>query len=133
MEENTTQPLERLKKYKNIYKYAMALALSDGITVCHDKNFFYEEEDVPFRLPNIIIWFRETLEKNDQDVAGWFNWDDDWREDFYSWGSNSRWGRTFSSWISCYILDKDVIEIIANIAEEFGDPSIEELYPIKKD
>lgn len=81
------------------------------------------------RLPDLVIWFRETLEKNDIDIPDYFNWDDDWREDFYSWGHNSRWGNTFRCWLSVDELEQQ-LETIAKIADEFGDPNIEEMYPI---
>ena len=82
------------------------------------------------RLPNLIIWFRETLERNGVDVPNFFEWSEEWVEDFYSWGSNSRWANTFRNWLSFDELEYQ-LETIANIAEEYGDPNIEEIYPVK--
>jgi len=82
------------------------------------------------RLPNLIIWIRETLEKNGVDVPNFFEWEEDWAEDFHSWGRNSRWGVTFRNWLSFDELEYH-LETIANIAEEYGDPDIEEIYPVK--
>lgn len=111
--------LSMLNKYPNVQRYVA--------------DYIENEGDGPggTRLPDLVIWFRETLEKNDVDVPDYFGWEDDWREDFYSWGHNSRWRHTFMNWLSVGELEFQ-LEAIAKIAEEFGDPNIEELYPINK-
>lgn len=109
--------LSMLKKYPNVQRYVA--------------DYFGNEGMGPGggRLPDLIIWFRETLEKNDIDIPDYFDWDDDLREDFYSWGHNSRWGNTFMVWLSPGELE-DQLGTIADIAAEYGDPNIEETYPI---
>lgn len=109
--------LSMLNKYPNVQRYVADYIENEGMGPGGT------------RLPNLVVWFRETLEKNGVDVTEYFDWEDDWREDFYSWGHNSRWGNTFRNWLSYDELEYH-LEAIANIAEEYGDPNIEEIYPI---
>lgn len=109
--------LSVLNKYPNVQRYVADYIKNEGMGPGGT------------RLPDLIIWFRETLEKNDIDVPDYFGWEDDWCEDFYSWGHNSRWGNTFRNWLSVGELEFQ-LGTIAVIAKEYGDPNIEEMYPI---
>lgn len=111
--------LSMLNKYPNVQRYVADYIETEGAGPGGT------------RLPNLIIWIRETLERNNIDVTEYFDWADDWREEFYSWGHNSRWGNTFIHWLSSDELEYQ-LDAIANIAKEFGDPNIEEMYPINK-
>lgn len=77
------------------------------------------------RLPNLIIWFRETLENNDVDVPEYFGWTEEWAEEFYSWGHNSRWANVFASWLEPDDIE-EYLEEILDIARTFGDPNVDD-------
>lgn len=111
--------LRILDKYPNVQKYVEDYIKTDGITPCTD------------RAPNLIIWFRETLEKHGVDIPEFFDWDNDLAEDFYSWGHNSRWGHTFIGWLRPAEV-KRRLEDIADIAEHYGDPDVDKIYPTNK-
>lgn len=111
--------LSMLNKYPNVQRYVADYIENEG------------RGPGGTRLPDLVVWFRETLEKNGIDVPGYFEWTEEWREEFYSWGHNSRWGNVFMSWLEPDEVEEH-LETIADIAEEFGDPNIEEIYPINK-
>ena len=112
---NNKNPLFKdLKKYKNLYKYA--------------KHFLIHQEAEHGRyLPNLIIWFRDVLDRAGvEDVPAYFGWDEDMAVDFWSWGHNSRWNHTFSIYLESE--PKEALEHAISLAEEFGDPDVEEIY-----
>lgn len=107
-----------LKKHKNLYKYAKHWMLKQ----C-------PEHDEDGYLPNLIIWFREVFEKagiTDDNVPEYLGWDEDMANDFWTWGHNSRWKHTFSIWLECE--PEDAMEYAIDLADEYGDPDIEEMY-----
>ena len=110
---------EKIQKYANLAKYFEHYLDTHG-----------KAEHVNC-LPNLIIWIREVLDNDSQRAADLFNMTDEEREDFYSWGSNSRWNHTFRDCLDLMI-DQDVDEnttvvpdILMSLAEEEGDPDIE--------
>ena len=110
---------EKMQKYANLAKYFEHYLDTHG-----------KAEHVNC-LPNLIIWIREVLDNDSQRAADLFNMTDEEREDFYSWGSNSRWAHTFTMKLD-ELIDYDVMEnttdvpdILMSLAEEEGDPDIE--------
>lgn len=117
-DEYKIENLDKLKRFKNLYRYALYFAKNNG------------DSEHYMRLPNLTIWCRLTLEKNGVDVPNFFGWDDAVAEDFYSWGHNSRWNHTFGYWMEQWILDKEVIDMLEEAAIEYGDPDVYEIYPV---
>ena len=111
--------LSVLDKYPNVQKYIKDYIKNDG------------EMSTPGRLPNLVVWFRETLEKNNADVAEYFGWTEEWADEFYSWGHNSRWANVFMAWLEPDDIEEH-LDAIKDIAEEYGDPDVEEIYPTNK-
>lgn len=109
--------LSVLNKYPNVQRYVADYISNEGAGPGGT------------RLPNLIIWFRLTLEENGVDIPRFFDWDDEFTEEFYSWGSNSRWGNAFRGWLSTEELEYQ-IDTIVKIAETFGDPDVDEIYPM---
>lgn len=110
--------LSALDKFPNVQKYIKEYIKNDG-------------EMSLTRLPNLVIWFRETLEKNGVDVPEYFGWTEEWTEEFYSWGHNSRWVNVFMTWLEPDDIEEH-LEEIADIAKEYGDPDIDKIYPIEQ-
>lgn len=52
-------------------------------------------------LPNLIVWIRHNIEDEccDLEPAEFFGMDEETKEDFWSWGHNSRWSNTFWSYL----------------------------------
>ena len=57
--------------------------------------FVYNDYDKKYLSP-LVVWFREK-EDNGYPVIEAADWDDDTLDEFYSWGSNSRWSSVFES------------------------------------
>lgn len=103
-----------LKKHKNLYQYFKYWLLNQCAE--HDRY-----------LPNLVIWFREIFDRAGiDDVPEYLGWDADMAEDFWSWGHNSRWNHTFSVWLECE--PEDAMKCAIDLADEHGDPDIEEMY-----
>lgn len=108
-----------LKKYKNLYKYAKYWLL-------------HKKAEHSNYLPNLIIWFREVLYRAGIDaIPEYFGWNSDMAEDFYLWGHNSRWTHTFCIYLE--MKPEEALEYAIDLADEYGDPDIEEIYFKKKE
>ena len=87
---------------------------------------FYDTDGKPeheYKLPNLIVWIRQMLDKSGEEAAEYFDMPEETREDFWSWGHNSRWSNTF--W--CY-LERHFcwcVGICIDLAEEYGDFDVE--------
>ena len=106
--------LSILDGFPNVQKYIKEYIYNEGLS------------NKPMRLPNLIVWFRETLEKNGVDIPYYFDWDDDLCEEFYSWGHNSRWSNVFASWLEPDDIEEH-LENILDIAETYGDPNVDNI------
>lgn len=105
--------LKELDKYPNLKK-----------AVEH----FYDTDGKPEHegcLPNLIVWIRVVLDKyKSEDAAEYFDMPEKSKEEFWSWGHNSRWSNTF--W--CY-LDNHFcwcVGLCIDLANEYGDFDVEE-------
>lgn len=86
----------------------------------HYKNTDGESED-PIKLPKLIVWIRMVI-PDDKDPASLFRMNNEFTEDFYSWGSNSRWANTFHTYLTFYF--KRCIRICLDLADEYGDREV---------
>lgn len=93
-------------------------------------NHFEDTDGAPERkdsLPYLIIWIRLLVEPEDDEwlcAPEVFELSDEDAEEFYSWGSNSRWKNVFWDFIANNL--DDVKEKCIELAEQYGDPSVEE-------
>lgn len=95
--------------------------------------FFYQnngESEHEGCLPNLIVWIRCVLPE-DYDAAEYFDMPDEMKEDFWSWGHNSRWANTFY----CYLEDNFnyCVKKCLDLAEEYGDFDVEAYMNKKED
>ena len=88
---------------------------------------FYDTDGKPEHegcLPNLIVWIRCMCDECMNDAADFFEMPEEIKEDFWSWGHNSRWSNTFWSYLSrnfCYCVDRCI-----ELAEDGGDFDVEE-------
>lgn len=110
---------EALRKHKHLFKYAKQFCK------------YHRATDGKGHYTSLIVWFRDRFDAAGiNDVAEYLDWDDEMAEDFYSWGSNSRWGHVFSPWL--YDNTDEALSIALNLADEFGDVDVVKKYPIKE-
>ena len=107
--------VERFKRIKNAYKYFEYFYNADG------------QSEVAGYLPFLVIWFRESFSKagiNDVKVCEYCGFTKDEEEDFLSWGHNSRYNHTFTTW--CLMNKDKVVELILDLfgRNEGFDPEI---------
>lgn len=78
-------------------------------------------------LPRLVIWVRRALNDDAAKAADFFNMDEDQREDFYSWGSNSRWMHTFNWQLKSLMKNKEeeLCKTLDYIARTYNDPVVE--------
>lgn len=82
------------------------------------------KSEEPGCIPNFVYFFKKMHFKFDQDPDEMFGWDSETADDFWSWGSNSRWANTASMWIEDHL--EECIEIAIELAKEFGDLDLED-------
>lgn len=85
-------------------------------------NYFIEhkgESEESGCIPRYTYFFKQKYLDNNVDPDEMFGWDEKTSEDFWSWGSNSRWSNT----ATCYILSEfsKCIDIALDLADEYGD------------
>lgn len=87
---------------------------------------FYDTDGKPEHercLPNLIVWIRCVLDKANEDAAEYFDMPENAKEEFWSWGHNSRWDNTF--W---WYLDRHFcwcVGLCIDLANEYGDFDVE--------
>ena len=106
---------DKLSKYPNLKRYFKHFAKNEG------------EPELNGFLPNLIVWIRLLVEPENgewTDPVAFFGLTGDEAEDFFSWGSNSRWKNVFWPFA---IENLDLVkEKCMELAELHGDPSVEE-------
>ena len=113
LDECDDELVAEMEKYPNLNKYFRFFIENPGDT-----------EDPGF-LPRLIGWIRTHVDAYDLDAAELFDMDEDTAEDFYTWGHNSRWANTFTSYIEC---DPNLaLERCLRLARRYGDPAIGEI------
>ena len=102
----------KLNEYPNLKKYVESFIKNNG-----------DSEDSEC-IPHFVYWFKMQCINNDLNEDSVFCWDEDYSEDFYSWGHNSRWANT--AWN--YILNNFAlcVEIALDLAKEHGDLNLGE-------
>lgn len=73
-------------------------------------------------ITQLAYFFKRMCLDNNLDEQELFNWDNDVAEDFYSWGSNSRWANTFEWWLSENL--DTAVKIGLELCAEYGDRDI---------
>lgn len=74
-------------------------------------------------IPNFVYFFKQMNFRFDQDPDEMFGWDSETKEDFWSWGHNSRWAHTACMWIDDNF--EECIEKAIELAKEYGDLDLE--------
>lgn len=101
----TAEQAETLKQYPVLNAVITEYIMLDGGSV------------MPGHLPTYIFWLRRHL--NNVDIDEFLGWDETWQDDFYSWGSNSRWANTFTAWVNSHF--SDMVDNAIYLAKEYGD------------
>jgi len=103
---------EALEQYPHLKQYVEKFIKNNG------------RSDRPGYLSDLVFYFRCMIEGNDLDEDEVFGWDKHTSEDFYSWGSNSRWANTADYYIYSHF--NKCIDIILQLAENYGDINLYE-------
>ena len=71
------------------------------------------------KLSPMAVWFRLMEDNNGADVISCVDWDEETLDEFYSWGSNSRWAMVFEP----DMMDNAGVRIedAIYLAQEYGD------------
>lgn len=70
-------------------------------------------------IAHYTYFFKQKYLDNNVDPDEMFGWSNATSEDFWSWGSNSRWANT----VACYIQSKfsKCLDIALDLADNYGD------------
>lgn len=103
----TNEQKERLKAYPVLEKAVNHFMTSKG------------ESEEPGCIAHFVYFFKQKYLDNGVNPDDMFGWDEQTSEDFWSWGSNSRWSNT----VTCYILSEfsRCVDIALDLADEYGD------------
>lgn len=102
--------LKELEQYPNLKKAVEHFYDTDG------------KAEYEGCLPNLIVWIRCQLK--DVDMTEFFTeMSEETKEDFWSWGHNSRWGNTFYAFLCEHF--NYCVAVCMNMAEEYGDFDVE--------
>ena len=102
---------DQLENYPNLKKYVEHYAETNGKP---------EKEEC---ISNLVYYFKLQCFNNDLDEEETFNWDNKTSEDFYSWGTNSRWANAFDNYLRYNF--QDAVEIGIDLAKKYGDINVE--------
>jgi len=83
---NIIHAMESNTKYRYLYK---------AVKHYWETNGKPEHKDC---LPNLIVWIRQVV-PDTIDIPEYFEMGERVKEDFYSWGHNSRWSNTFRDYL----------------------------------
>lgn len=75
-----------------------------------------------YHLPKLVYFFKRMCLDNNLNEQSEFGWNEEIAEDFYGWGSNSRWSNTFDVELKDNF--KAYIDVAINFAKRFGDKDI---------
>lgn len=73
------------------------------------------------KLSPLTIWYRLMSEEKDCDLVYALDWNEETEEEFYSWGTNSRWLCVFEQ--EMFSDQNSYAETALNLAKEYGDLS----------
>lgn len=116
--------MEKIKKYPNLHKYYNSYLQREGRPE-HEHCF-----------PNLLIWFRCVIDNDDELAMNILEMDDDERDEFCSWGHNSRWNHVAAPIFDSLMATapEELRDMLVDLAEQNGqDPDIEKMYFSKKD
>ena len=103
----TDEQANTLKEYPNLNSYVQSFIKNNGVP---------EETGC---ISNLVYFFKKMCTKYNLDEEVLFDWDKETADDFYSWGSGSRWANTFASYLDCNF--NKCIKIAIDLADEYGD------------
>lgn len=83
-----------------------------------ERTFITVDYDVT-KLSPMTVWFRLMEDIKGADVIAFVDWDEETLDEFYSWGSNSRWANVFEP----DMMDNAGVRIedAISLAQEYGD------------
>lgn len=116
--------MEKIKKYPNLHKYYNSYLQREGRPE-HEHCF-----------PNLLIWFRCVIDNDDELAMNILEMDDGERDEFCSWGHNSRWHHVVEPIFDSLMATapEELRDMLVDLAEQNGqDPDIEKMYFSKKD
>ena len=102
---------DQLENYPNLKKYVEHYIETDG-----------EPEDEGC-ISNLVCYFKLQCLNHNLNEAKTFKWDNKTSEDFYTWGTNSRWANTFDTYL--YNNFQKLLKIGINLAEKYGDINVD--------
>lgn len=112
MFELTKEQAKRLAQYPHLNQYVNEYIANDGqSTTAHS-------------LSSLTFFFKMMCINNSLDEQQLFGWDEELAEDFYSWGSNSRWANVFDAYLATNF--NECIDIALDLVENYGDSDIYE-------
>lgn len=103
----TTEQKEQLKNFPVLNKAIQSFIKNKG------------ESEEQGCIPHYTYFFKQKYLNNGIDPDEMFGWSEQISEDFWSWGSNSRWANT----VTCHIHSKfkHCVDIAIDLAEQYGD------------
>jgi len=102
---------DQLESYPNLKKYVEHYIETDG-----------EPEDEGC-ISNLVCYFKLQCLKHNLNETKVFKWNKKISDDFYTWGTNSRWSNTFDTFL--YYNFQYVVEIGISLAEKYGDIDVD--------
>lgn len=93
-----------MNKYEHLTKYIEDYKKNKG------------NSEKPGYLPKLVVYFREVLEDNVENIPAFFGWDYELEEDFYSWGHNSRWANVFNGMLYEHL--REYVDMLLDFMEE---------------
>lgn len=110
MFELTKEQKERLEAYPFLKGYVQEYIDNNGMSTSVGS------------IPSLTFFFKMKCINNGLGVDELFDWDVEYAEDFYSWGSNSRWANMFDSYL--YDNFNQAVDVALSIVEQYGDSDI---------
>ena len=106
-------------------KYTMSISQAEELNKFPHLKSYVEEyiknnglPDQPGYISSLVYFFKRKCLDNNLSEEALFGWDEETAEDFYSWGSNSRWANTFDSCLSTHF--SEYLDTAIMLAKAYG-------------
>lgn len=108
----TKEQVQRLAQYPYLNQYVNEYIINNG-----------QSKTVGI-LSALTFFFKMMCINNNLNEMLLFDWDEETAQDFYTWGSNSRWSNTFNAYLATNF--NKCIDIALDLVENYGDSDIYE-------
>lgn len=108
----TKEQAQRLAQYQYLNQYVDEYITNNG------------QSTTVGILSSLTFFFKMMCINNSLDEQQLFDWDEELAQDFYSWGSNSRWANTFDAYLAANF--NECVDIALDLVENYGDSDIYE-------